>query len=54
MFLKVFKGGTQFSESLLKCDGNAKKVVNLPALVAQHIASPMVTEVNREYHGMVK
>lgn len=53
LHVAVDSGRTKLVETLLKCDPNAKKVVNFPALVAQNVVFPIVTAINKKYYGLV-
>ncbi|KAF8905746.1 hypothetical protein CPB84DRAFT_1844751 [Gymnopilus junonius] len=53
LHIAIFNGRTKLVETLLRCDPNAKKVVNFPSLVAQHITFPIVTAINKKHYGLV-
>ncbi|KAF8905743.1 hypothetical protein CPB84DRAFT_563269 [Gymnopilus junonius] len=53
LHIAIFNGCTKLVETLLKCDPNAKKVVNFPALVNEHVTFPIVTAINKKHYGLV-
>ncbi|KDR74215.1 hypothetical protein GALMADRAFT_123653 [Galerina marginata CBS 339.88] len=49
----VFNGRTKLVETLLRCDPNAKTVLDFPAIQGQNVVFPIVTAINKKHYGLV-